>query len=110
MTTAPGTAPAYQAVYRACMKEAAAQGRMLMQRLVVRASEGMQNAGNASGDDLERRIAVEAARTLIKHESTLCEAYPPALLAEFAHAIAGAPRKAAPLSYATLELIGADQM
>jgi hypothetical protein len=81
------------------MKEAAAQGRMLMQRLVVRARDG-----------LRRRGADDAERTLMKHEATLCELYPQALLSEFAHAIAGDTRKAATLSFDSLELMGDDQM
>src|SRR4051812_27011610 len=107
---ATGTASAYQAVYRACMKEAAGQGRMLMQRLVVRALEGLQRAGTIGPDEIERRLAVQAARTLMKHEQGLCEAYPQALLAEFAQAIAGDTRKAATLSFDSLELLGDDQV
>ena len=35
----PAAQPTYQAVYRACMKEAASQGRLLMQRVVTRAGQ-----------------------------------------------------------------------
>ncbi|MEJ6022408.1 DUF1631 family protein [Ramlibacter sp. PS4R-6] len=104
------TQTTYQALYRACIKEAAAQGRALMQRLVVRAGESLQRRGTTGPDEIERRLSVEAARTLMKHEQSLCEAYPQALLAEFAHAIAGDTRKAATLSFDSLELMGEDQV
>ena len=71
----------YQALYRACMKEAAAQGRMLMQRLVRRAARPCRCARRAYGDEDERKLLTDAARTLMKHEGALCEAYPQALLA-----------------------------
>src|SRR5687767_873775 len=88
MSTASQNLP-YQALYRSCMKEAAAQGRMLMQRLVRRAAQSMPLRGARIGDVEERKLLAEAARTLLKHEGALCEAYPQALLAEFAHAISG---------------------
>src|SRR5436190_2903596 len=96
-TTAPGTAPTYQALYRACMKEAAAQGRTLMQRLIVRATDAMLGRAAGAPDEIERQLLGEAARRLMKHEAALCEAYPQSLLAEFAQAIAGDARKAAAL-------------
>lgn len=106
-----GTAPTtYPALYRACIKEAAAQGRMLMQRLLVRAGQNLQRRATTAPDEIERRTSLEAARMLMKHEAVLCEAYPQALLAEFAHAIAGDTRKAATLSFDSLELMGDDQM
>jgi hypothetical protein len=102
--------PTYQALYRACMKEAASQGRSLMQRLAVRAGEAMQRRGTLAPDESERRLLTEAARTLMKHDAALCEAYPQALLAEFAHAIAGDTRKAAAMSFDSLELMGDEQV
>lgn len=105
-----GAETSYQALYRACIKEAAAQGRTLVQRLVGRAIEALQQRGKVAPDEIERRAAIEAARTLMKHEQALCEAYPQALLAEFAHAIAGDTRKGATLSFDSLELMGDDQM
>ncbi|HWP12643.1 MAG TPA: DUF1631 family protein [Ramlibacter sp.] len=100
----------YQALYRACMKEAAAQGRTLMQRLARRAALEMPRRGALARDEHERRLLADAARTLMKHEGALCEAYPQALLAEFAQAISGDTRKSAPLSFDALELMGDDQM
>ena len=109
MSTASQTLP-YQALYRTCMKEAAAQGRMLMQRLVRRAAQSMPLRAARIGDLNERKLLTEAARTLLKHEGALCEAYPQALLAEFAQAISGDTRKAGALSFDSLELMGDEQM
>jgi hypothetical protein len=109
MSTASQTLP-YQALYRSCMKEAAAQGRMLMQRLVRRAAQSMPLKAARIGDADERKFLIEASRTLLKHEGALCEAYPQALLAEFAHAISGDTRKAGALSFDSLELMGDEQM
>lgn len=109
MSTAPQNI-SYQALYRACMKEAAAQGRTLMQRLVARAGDSLPRRAAASPDERERKLLSESWRTLVKHEGALCEAYPQALLAEFAQAIGGAARKSAALSFDSLELMGDDQM
>src|SRR5213076_1526988 len=104
------TVPAYQALYRACMKEAAAQGRTLMQRLVARASDAMLRGAAAAADEIERQLLGEAARRLLNHETALCDAYPHALLAEFAQAIAGDMRKASTLSFDALELMRDEQL
>src|SRR5687768_7450186 len=109
MSTAPQNT-SYQALYRACMKEAAAQGRTLMQRLVLRAGESMPRRAALAPDEHERKLLTDAVRTLMKHESALCEAYPQALLAEFAQAIAGDTRKVGALSFDSLELMGDEQM
>ncbi|HSV34080.1 MAG TPA: DUF1631 family protein [Ramlibacter sp.] len=109
MSTAPQNT-SYQALYRACMKEAAAQGRVLMQRMVVRAGDDMARQAATTFDEHEKKLLTEASRTLVKHETALCEAYPQALLGEFAHAIAGDIRKPGPLSFDALELMGDDQM
>jgi hypothetical protein len=108
--TASGTAPTYQALYRACIKEAAAQGRTLMQRLVARASDQMLRRAMSAPDEIERQLLIEAARRLTKHEIALGEGFPQALLAEFAQAIAGDTRKATTLSFDSLELMGDDQL
>jgi len=100
----------YQALYRACMKEAAAQGRTLMQRLVRSAAASMPHRAARARDEHERALIKDAARTLMKHENALCEAYPQALLAEFAQAISGDSRRSGPLSFDALELMGDDQM
>lgn len=109
MSTAPEKT-SYQALYRACMKAAAAQGKTLMQRLVLRAGDSMPRRAALAPDDQERKLLTDAVRSLMKHEATLCEAYPQALLAEFAQAIAGDTRKAGALSFDSLELMGDEQM
>jgi hypothetical protein len=100
----------YQALYRTCMKEAAAQGRSLMQRLVRRAAMSMPQRAATNPDERERKLLTDSARTLMKHEGALCEAYPQALLAEFAQAISGDTRKSGVLSFDSLELMGDEQM
>ncbi|HSH90850.1 MAG TPA: DUF1631 family protein [Ramlibacter sp.] len=100
----------YQALYRSCMKEAAAQGRTLMQRLVARAADSMPRRAAGAPDELERKLLTEAARMLVKHEGALSDAYPQELLAEFASAIAGDTRKSTALSLDSLELMGEHQM
>jgi hypothetical protein len=112
MSTAPA-APQniqYQALYRSCMKEAAAQGRTLMQRLVRRAALSMPQRTAMASDEHERKLLTQAARTLMKHEDVLCGTYPQALLAEFAQAISGDTRRSSALSFDALELMGEDQM
>jgi hypothetical protein len=99
-----------QSLYRACMKEAAAQGRRVMQRIVARALIEMPQHAQRSPDVVERSLVGEAAKWLMKHEQQLCEAYPQALLAEFAQAIAGDARKSTGFSLDGLELMGEDQV
>ena len=99
-----------QALYRACMKEAANQGKSLMERLVERASPAMLKRAAAAKDDIDRRSISDAAHMLVKHQGALCESYPQALLAEFAQAIAGAARKATAISFDSLELMGDAQV
>jgi hypothetical protein len=100
----------YQALYRACMKEAAAQGRTLMQRLVRRVALSMPARAALAPDAHEKQMLSEGARVLMKHEGALCEAYPQALLAEFAQAIAGDLRGGPALSFDSLELMGDEQV
>ena len=110
MATAPAQAPlTHQALYRAVMKEAAAQGRALMQRIVRRAALDMPQLAANSSDVIERNLLGEAARVLMKHEDNLVESFPQALLSEFARAIAGDARKAA-VSFDSLELMGEEQV
>src|SRR3569623_1922987 len=109
-TQPPGTVQSYQAIYRACMKEAAAQGRPLLQRIVARAADALHRRAVTDHDQAMRRLLDEAARTLAKHEVALCEAYPQALLSEFAHAIAGDAPKDSTVSFDSLELMGEEQV
>jgi hypothetical protein len=100
----------YPALYRSCMKEAARGGRTLMERLVARCIKSMPRRATLATDVRERNLLTESARILMKHQDALCEAYPQALLAEFAQAIAGAKGRAAALSFDSLELMGEEQV
>ena len=100
----------YQSLYRSCMKEAASRGHALMQRLTSRCVKSMAQRATGMPDAHERNLLTEAARILMKHQEALCEAYPQALLAEFAQAIAGANARAPALSFDSLELMGDDQL
>jgi hypothetical protein len=104
------TVPSYQALYRSLMKEAAAQGRTLMQRVAARAAIDMPRHASRAPDVVERNLLADAARWLVKHEHALCEAYPQALLAQFAQAIAGDARSAGALRFDALELMGEEQV
>jgi hypothetical protein len=109
MSTASQNA-SYQSLYRSCMKEAASRGHTLMQRLVTRCVKSMAQRATGMPDAQERNLLTEAARILMKHQDALCEAYPQALLAEFAQAIAGANARTTVLSFDSLELMGEEQL
>ena len=98
------------ALYRAVMKEAAGQGKTLMERMVGRASPAMLQRAPHARSEFDKRQIAEAAHMLARHESVLCDAYPLALLDEFAQAVAGAARKSGPVSFDALELMGEEQM
>lgn len=108
MSTAPQSTQ-YQALYRACMKEAADRGRTLMERLVVHCRQAMPQRADMS-NSVERKLQLDALQLLLRHEAALCQGYPQALLAEFAQAIAGSEGRAGALSFDSLELMGEDQM
>lgn len=101
---------AYQSLYRSCMKEAASGGHALMHRLVTRCVKSMAQHATTMHDLQERKLLTEAARILMKHQEALCAAYPQALLAEFAQAIAGANARSSALSFDSLELMGDEQL
>lgn len=100
----------YPSLYRSCMKEAAGRGHTLMQRLAGRCVKSMAQRAAGMPDAQERKLLTGAARILMKHQEALCEAYPQALLAEFAHAIAGANARTTVLSFDSLELMGEEQL
>jgi hypothetical protein len=110
MSAAASQNASYQSLYRSCMKEAASRGHTLMQRLVTRCVKSMAQRATGMPDAQERNLLTEAARILMKHQEALCEAYPQALLAEFAQAIAGANARASVLSFDSLELMGEEQL
>ena len=108
MATAPPSSN--QALYRACMKEAAAQSRNLMQRVVRRALMEMPEQAAAARDFVERNLLAEAARVLMTHQAILFESFPQALLQEFAAAIAGDMRRAAGVSFDSLDVMADEQV
>ena len=109
MTAVPQNA-SFQSLYRSCMKEAASRGHTLMQRLAGRCVKSMAQRAAGMPDQHERNLLTEAARILMKHQEALCEAYPQALLGEFAQAIAGANARNSVLSFDSLELMGEEQL
>jgi hypothetical protein len=100
--------PHYQALYRACIKDAAAQGAGLMQAVLTRAAGELRQAAAALDDVVERGLLLEACHVLGEQQQALVQAFPQALLAEFAHAIAG--DRASPLSFESLALLGDEQL
>lgn len=103
-----GTQPQYQALYRACIKDAAVHGADLMQATLARALRELPRAAAAIDDPIERALLLEAIGVLRDHRQALVEAFPQALLAEFAHAIAGDRTSA--VSFESLALLGEEQM
>ncbi len=102
--------PSYQSLYRTCMKEAASRGHTLMERAVLRSVKSMAQRATVMHDAQERNLLTEAARILMKHQEALCDAYPQALLAEFAQAIAGGHARTSDLSFDSLELMCEEQL
>jgi hypothetical protein len=100
--------PQYQALYRACIKEAAAQGAALMQATLRRALAELPAQAEAISDVVERTLLLDALAVAREQQQALAEAYPQALLAEFAQAIAG--DRATPLSFDSLPLLVDEQL
>ncbi|MCG2594150.1 DUF1631 domain-containing protein [Ramlibacter sp. XY19] len=103
-----GTQPQYQALYRACIKEAAAKGATLMQATLRRALAELPAQAEAISDVVERNLLLDALAVAREQQQALAEAYPQALLAEFAQAIAG--DRATPLSFDSLPLLVDEQL
>lgn len=101
-------APHYQALYRACIKDAAVQGAALMQATLARALDELPAAAGALDDAIERGLLLDAVAVLQEQQQPLAEAFPQALLAEFAQAIAG--DRASTLSFDSLSLLGDEQV
>lgn len=109
---ATDTVTTAHSTYRACIKEAGAQGRDLMLAALRRARESVASRTERARDAADRQRLHEAAALLDRHEVALAAAYPQALLIEFAGAIAdaGARGQGAALSFAELELVDDDQV
>src|SRR5262245_43642344 len=92
--------PQYHALYRACIKDAALAGGELMQATLGRALRELPATAAAMQDVVDRNLLLEAVTVLRDQQAVLAGAFPQALLAEFAQAIAG--DRVAGLSFDTL--------
>src|SRR5215207_4905993 len=100
--------PQYQSLYRACIKDAAAAGAVLMQATLARALRDLPATAVGLADVVDRSLLLEALGVLKEQQQVLTASFPQALLAEFAHAIAGG--RARNLSFDALPLLGDDQL
>lgn len=97
-----------QALYRACIKDAATGGDTLMRATLARAMQELPRLADAQDDRIERSMLLEAMAVLREQQASLVEAFPQALLTEFAHAIAG--ERASLLSFESVALLGDEQL
>jgi hypothetical protein len=100
--------PQYQSLYRACIKDAAAAGAVLMQATLARALRDLPATAARIADVVDRSLLLEAIGVLKEQQQVLTVSFPQALLAEFAHAIAGG--RAPNLGFDALPLLGDDQL
>ncbi|MBL0424250.1 DUF1631 family protein [Ramlibacter alkalitolerans] len=100
--------PHYQTLYRACIKDTASQGAELMRSTLARALHALPQAAAGLEDVVERGLLQDAVEVLRERQQTLIDAFPQALLTEFAHAIAG--DRGSWLSFESLALLGDEQM
>ena len=103
----------YETPFRACIGAAAERGKVLMTGMVEAAlRKSMPQRIALANDVQEREIQQESLRLLMQYEDKLREAFPQALLAEFAAAISGALERdsGSSLSFDALELMGDDQI
>lgn len=100
--------PQYQSLYRACIKDAAIAGAVLMQATLARALRELPEKAARIDDVVERNLLVEAVAVLREQQPALAAAFPQVLLAEFAQAIAG--DRSSSLSFDSLSLLGDEQL
>jgi hypothetical protein len=100
--------PQYQSLYRACIKDAALAGAALMQATLARALAVLPQQAAAMEDVVERNLLQEAVTVLREQQQALVDAFPQALLTEFAQAIAG--DRTSTLSFESLPLLGDEQL
>src|SRR5262245_39499237 len=79
-----------------------------MRATLVRALSDLPLQAAAIADVVDRNLLLEAIGVLKDHQSALASAFPQALLAEFAQAIAG--DRVSSLSFDTLPLLGDEQL
>lgn len=104
----PSHQPHYQAAFRACIKDAAADGAALMRATLARSLEDLPRQAAAWPDVVERNLLQDAVAVLREQQLALAEAFPQALLAEFAQAIAG--DRGSVLGFDALSLLGDEQL
>lgn len=100
--------PQYQSLYRACIKDAAVAGADLMQATLSRALRELPGTAARVSDVVDRNLLLEAAGVLKEQQQALTGAFPQALLAEFAQAIAG--DRGSSLSFDSLPLLADEQL
>ena len=100
--------PQYQSLYRACIKDAATAGADLMQATLERALRELPAMAARIDDVVDRNLLLDAAGVLSEQQQVLVDAFPQALLAEFAQAIAGGRSSA--FSFDSLPLLGDEQL
>lgn len=100
--------PRYQALYRACIKEAALAGGGLMQAALGRALRELSQRAAQIDDVVERNLLLEAVHVLGEQQPALAGAFGQVLLAEFAQAIAGG--RSASLSFDAVAILGDEQL
>jgi hypothetical protein len=100
--------PSYQSLYRACIKDAAIGGAALMQATLARAFRELPEKAARIDDVVERNLLLEAITVLREQQQPLGDAFPQALLAEFAQAIAG--DRSPTLNFDSLSNLGDEQL
>jgi len=99
-------------LFNACLVDAAAVGRQLMEKMAAGTRDGLQQDFVRAAPGPAREALTELLRLLNKHEETLCSLYPDELLAEFSGGGSTARLKtagAAP-SFDELELMDESQV
>lgn len=96
---------------RACLQEAAQQGRAMLQRCIGRIEGSLEERVQRAHRQDDRRVLHDAIGLLSRHAAGLAERFSEALQAEFAApAAVQARRPATGLKFAELELVDEDQV
>ncbi|MES2975354.1 MAG: DUF1631 family protein [Pseudomonadota bacterium] len=106
------TAETHTPLFNACLVEAAAGGRQLMEKMAAGTRDGLQHDFARTAPGPAREALTELLRQLNRHEETLCSLYPDELLAEFSGTGSSARSKAAVSapSFDELELMDESQV
>ncbi|TFZ07768.1 DUF1631 family protein [Ramlibacter humi] len=101
--------------YRQCVRDAALQGRAVIQRAVAQVEATLDARLQRARDVEDRNLVHESINLLHRHGAALAEAYSGALLAEFGRAVASvaaapASASAGTLKFAELELVDDNRM